>query len=205
MVQISFEKQKKGDRYNLYVDGEFYSGIEKYTILLHNLKNFQEIEKDKLEEIMLSSESEYAFNKALHYLAKCMKSEGEVIKYLKSKSFKDNVIEIAIKKLKEYRYIDDVLYTKEYIEMYKSKYGKLKIKQNLLNKCIDEELIDEYLSFDEEENLDSVINLIEKRTKNKEFDDKLKQKIIRNLLSKGYSYDIIKKAFKRIKSYEDWD
>lgn len=205
MVTINFEKQKKGNRYNLYVDGEFYSGIENYTIILHNLKNSQLIEKEKLEEILLSNESEHAFNKALHFLTKSMRTEGEIKKYLKSKDISDIVINVTLQKLKDYKYLDDVLYTKEYIEMYKNKYGKMKLKQNLLNKYINEDIIDEYLSFDEEETLESVVNLIEKQIKNKELDIKLKQKVYRNLLSKGYSYDIIKKAFKKVGSCEDWD
>lgn len=205
MVQISFEKQKKGNRYNLYVDGEFYSGIELDTIVKYSFKENQEIEKEKLDEYLLESESFYAFNKGLKYLSKSMKTESEIKDYLKTKNFKPDVINLAIKKLYEYNYINDELYVKNYVEFYKTKYGKLKLKQNLLNKKIDEELIDEYLSYDEEDNLDIVYNLIEKQLKNKDLDDKLKQKIIRNLLSKGYNFDIIKKAFKKVGKDEDWD
>ena len=205
MVQISFEKQKKGNRFNLYLDGEFYSGIELDTIVKYGLKNYQEIEKQKLESYILESESFFAFNKALKYLSKSMKTESEIKDYLKTKNFNNNVIDLAIEKLYEYKYINDEIYVKNYVDFYKNKYGKLKIKQNLINKKINEEIIDEFLSYNEEESLLIVINLIEKMIKNKELDDKLKQKVIRNLLSKGYSYDIIKSAFKRIKDNEDWD
>lgn len=205
MVQISFEKQKKGNRFNLYLDGEFYSGIELDTIVKYGLKNYQDIEKQKLDSYILESESFFAFNKALKYLSKSMKTESEIKDYLKTKNFNNNVIDLAIEKLYEYKYINDEIYVKNYVDFYKNKYGKLKIKQNLINKKINEEIIDEFLSFNEEESLLIVINLIEKMIKNKELDDKLKQKVIRNLLSKGYSYDIIKSAFKRIKDNEDWD
>ena len=205
MVVISFEKQKKGDRYNLYLDGEFYSGIEPDVIVKYSFKNFMEIEKEKIEQIVQESETFYAFNKALNYLSKSMKTENEIREYLLKKGVKKEVVENAIVKLIEYKYINDEIYAKNYVEFYKEKFGKLKIKQNLLNKKIDEEIISKHLDYNEEENLENVAKLIEKQRKNKEFDLKLKQKITRNLLSKGYSFDIINKGFKRVEKNENWD
>lgn len=205
MVVINFEKQKKGDRYNLFVDGEFYSGIEPDVIVKYSFKNFMEIEREKIEEIVLESETFYAFNKSLNYLSKQMKTENDIREYLLNKGIKKEAVENAVEKLKEYKYINDEIYVKNYVEYYKEKYGKIKLKQNLLNKKIDEEIIKTYLDYDEEENLNVVVSLIEKQSKNKELDIKLKQKIIRNLSSKGYSFELIKKAFKKVGSDENWD
>lgn len=205
MVVISFEKQKKGERYNLYVDGEFFSGIEPDVIVKYSFKNFMEIEREKLEQIVLESESFYAFNKALKYLSKSMKTENEIRDYLINKSIRKDAVENAILKLIEYKYINDDLYTKNYVDFYKEKYGKIKLKQNLLNKNIDEEIISKYLNYNEEDNLETIILLINKQSKNREIDLKLKQKITRNLLSKGYSFDIIKKGFNMVGNNEDWD
>jgi len=205
MVVISFEKQKKGERYNLYVDGEFFSGIEPDVIVKYCFKNYMEIEREKLEQIVLESESFYAFNKALKHLSKSMKTENEIRDYLINKSIRKDAVENAILKLIEYKYINDDLYTKNYVDFYKEKYGKIKLKQNLLNKNINEEIIEKYLSFNEEESLNKIISLIEKQIKNKEIDLKLKQKITRSLLSKGYSFDIIKKGFNMVGNNEDWD
>lgn len=205
MVVINFEKQKKGDRYNLFVDGEFYSGIEPDVIVKYSFKNFMEIEREKIEKIVLESETFYAFNKSLNYLSKQMKTENDIREYLLNKGIKKEAVENAIEKLKEYKYINDEIYVKNYVEYYKDKCGKIKIKHSLQNKKIDEEIIKTYLDYDEEENLNVVISLIEKQSKNKELDIKLKQKIIRNLSSKGYSFELIKKAFKKVGSYENWD
>ena len=171
---ISLEKQKKGDRYNLYLDGEFYNGIEPDSIVKYHLKDGIDIEKEKVDEILLESESFYGFNKVLKYISKSMKTTGEIEDYLKKHDFKQIVIANIINKLNEYKYVNDELYCKSYIDFYKEKYGKNKIKQNLLLKKIDEEII--------------------KQSRNKELDLKLKQKIIRNLISKGYNYELIKQA-----------
>ena len=82
--------------------------------------------------------------------------------------------------------------------------GQNKLKQNLKNKNIDEELIEKYLNFDENEIILNIKKEILKQTKNKELDIKLKQKIYRNLTYKGYTFDQIKKAFMEDDS-ENWN
>lgn len=191
---ISLEKQKKGDRYNLYLDGEFCSGIEPDSIVKYHLKDGIDIEKEKVDEILLESESFYGFNKVLKYISKSMKTTGEIEDYLKKHDFKQIVIANIINKLNEYKYVNDELYCKSYIDFYKDKYGKNKIKQNLLLKKIDEEIINLYLDFDDEISIENIKREIIKQSKNKELDLKLKQKIIRNLISKGYNYELIKQA-----------
>lgn len=192
---ISLEKQKKGERYNLYLDGEFYSGIEPDSIVKYHLKDGIDLDKEKVDEILLESESFYGFNKVLKYISKSMKTTGEIEDYLKKHDFKQIVIANIINKLNEYKYVNDELYCKSYIDFYKEKYGKNKIKQNLLLKKIDEEIINLYLDFDDEISIENIKREIIKQSKNKEMDLKLKQKIIRNLISKGYNYELIKQAF----------
>lgn len=205
---ISFEKQKKEncDRYNLYLDGKFFSGIEAETIVKFGLKNGRDIDKDKIEEIVEESESNYAFNKALKLLSKSIKTENEVASYLKSKKINDNSINLALNKLKEYRYIDDNIYIENYVNFYKQKYGKNKIRQNLIQKGLEKDVIELYLNYDDEEEINKIVTEIKKQSKQKEIDLKLKQKIIRNLAYKGYNFDLIKNAFTKLgESDESWD
>ena len=202
---ISIEKQKKENRFNLFVEGEFYSGLNLDQVVKYNLKNGLDLTKEKIDEIVLESESFYAFNKVLKYISKSMKTEHDLMLYLKKKSFSDDVINATIEKLKNYNYINDELYVKSYIETYKNKFGQNKLKQNLKNKNIDEELIEKYLNFDENEIISNIKKEILKQTKNKELDIKLKQKIYRNLTYKGYTFEQIKKAFNLEDDCENWD
>lgn len=204
---ISLEKQKREERYNLFLDGEFYSGLELETIVKYKLKNGQDISKERIDEILNESESSYAFNKALKYLSKSMKTENEVIDFLKSKKIRYDAIVLAIDKLKQYDYINDEIYINSYVNFYKSRYGKNKIKQNLIQKGLDRELIEENIvNYDEKENLNFLVNEIKKQSKNQAIDLKMKQKIIRNLTYKGYNYDTIKSAFNSLgESDESWD
>lgn len=203
---ITLEKQKKGDRLNLFLDGEFFSGICPDQVVKYNLKNGEDIEKDEIEKIVLESETFFAFNKVLKFISKSMKSEDDVKDYLKQKQFCDKVIENVVKKLKEYNYIDDKIYAKCYIESYKNRYGKSRLKINLKNKKISEEIIEEVLKIDEDEEIENIKRLILKQIKNKEIDAKMKDRIYRNLFSRGYSLDSVKKALNLIgEENESWD
>ncbi len=203
---VTIEKQKKGDRYNIFADGEFYSGICLDQVVKYNIKNNIELDEAKLEKIVLESETFFAFNKVLKYISKSMKSELDVRNYLKQKQFSEKVIEKVVEKLREYSYLDDKIYAKSYVETYKNKYGKNKLKINLKNKGISEEIVNEFLEFDEDEEIENIKKLILKQTKNKSLDIKVKQKIYRNLQSKGYSFDCIKKGFNLLgEENESWD
>lgn len=203
---IKLEKQKKDNRFNLFVDGEFYSGLNVDQVAKYNLKSGQDLEKDVIDQIVLESETFYAFNKVLKYISKSMKTEHDLQKYLMQKGFKDDVIQQTIQKLKDYNYLNDELYVKSYVETYKNKYGINKIKQNLKNKNIDEELINQFLNLDEKEVILNIKKEILKQTKNKELDLKQKQRLYRNLTYKGYSFEQIKKAFSMLgEDDENWD
>lgn len=188
MIEITdITEQKNKSRRNLFVENKFYCGIELETLLKHNIKIGTEFEEEELENILIESESIVAFNKALKYLTKGLKSEFEILNYLKNKGFIDKVIDIVMEKLRQYNYINDEYVCESYVNFYKQKYGKNKIKQGLLLKKIDEETIDKFLNYCEDE--EKVNKLIEKFLKNKTRDFKTKQKLINNLLYKGYSYD----------------
>ena len=206
MIVTLEKQQKKENRFNLFLDGEFYSGLNLDQVVKYNLKNGLDIDKQKIDEIVLESEVFYAFNKVLKYISKAMKTEYDLRVYLKQKSFNDEVIENTINKLKLYNYVNDEIYVKNYIQTYKNKFGENKIKQNLKNKKIDEELIEKHLIFDEYDVLNNIKKEILKQTKNKVMEIKLKQKIYRNLVFKGYSFEQIKKAFNLLgEENENWD
>ena len=203
---ITIEKQKKENRFNLFADGDFYSGINLDQVVKYNLKSGQDLSKETIDEIVLESEVFYAFNKVLKYISKAMKTDFDIRAYLTNKKFNESVVDKTLEKLKEYNYINDELYVKNYIDTYKSKFGKSRLKQNLKNKNIDENLIEKYLILDENEVLNNIKKEILKQTKNKTMDVKLKQKIYRNLSFKGYSFEQIKQAFNSVgEEDENWD
>ena len=188
MVEITdISEQKNKNRRNLYVDGKFFAGIELETLLKNKIKIGDEFSKEELENIINESEKIVAFNKAVKYALKGLKSEYEIRKNLKDKGYLTQTINEVVDKMKEYNYINDEVVVETYTNYFKEVYGKNKIKQNLLLKRIDEDVINKYLAY--EENDEKLKKTIEKYLKNKEKNLKTKQNLVNHLIYKGYKFD----------------
>ena len=87
MAKITaIEVQKKDKkRYNLFLDGEFFSGVSMETVLTHHLNVGDELEQKELGNIIFLSEKEKALNKALDYLSKTIKTRRQIKDYLTKK------------------------------------------------------------------------------------------------------------------------
>jgi|SRR3989338_4689760 len=144
------------------------------------------------------------WNYSLKYLSYRPRSTKELIDALKRKKAPEEVIEQIVHKLVEQQFLDDEKFVVWWVEQrttFKPRSLRL-IKMELRQKGIDKELIDE--TIDELpsaiDDLESAKKLIEKRLsryKNLSRDEKF-QKIARYLVSKGFSYDIIKEIFKSL-------
>ena len=77
-------QQKTPTRCNIYLNNNFYCGLELETVMKFRLKVGQEIEADKLDEIQCDSERLKATEKALNFLSNRAKTKKQVKEYLRS-------------------------------------------------------------------------------------------------------------------------
>ena len=148
------------------------------------------------------------YNLSLRFLSYRPRSEKEILDYLKKKasnspSLTDDITDQIIEKLKDYKFIDDVVFARFWVEQRtKFKHKPIRvIEYELKQKGIDGEIIDEILSrFDgnKEIDLESAKKLAEKKL---DFyrglpPQKRQEKVMNYLLRKGFNYDIVKKALK---------
>ena len=192
MKITKLEVQKKNkNRVNLYLNEEFYCGLSLEAVVKYNLKVGQEIEEQKLEFLQTDSEREIAQNKAISYISKYQKTEKELKDYLIKKGFDEEIVFEVIKKLKEYSFVDDDIYAKNFIKSKSKRSGKRKLSFELKKRGIDENLINENIK-EYADDSETILPLCEKYLKNKPRDYKTKQKAYRFLSSRGFvSEDII--------------
>lgn len=192
MKITKLEVQKKNkNRVNLYLNEEFYCGLALEAVVKYNLKVGQEIEEQKLEFLQTDSEKEIAQNKAISYISKYQKTEKELKDYLIKKGFDEEIVFEVIKKLKEYSFVDDDIYAKNFIKSKSKRSGKRKLSFELKKRGIDENLINENIK-EYADDSETILPLCEKYLKNKPRDYKTKQKAYRFLSSRGFvSEDII--------------
>lgn len=140
-------------------------------------------------------------DKLMKYVLFKKRTEIEVRKKCKMINYEDEYIEEIIEYLKENEYIDDELYIDKYIKniMRLKKCSINEIKIDLMRRGIDENLIEKYITEELEEfEKESAKILAEKKLKNFE-----KEKVIKYLLNKGFSYSNVIKAIDNCIDLED--
>lgn len=198
----AIEVQKKDkERYSLFVDGEFFSGVSMETVIKHHLKVGLELEKSKLAEILYVTEREKALKKALDYVSNALKTKRQVKEYLLGKEFSEEIVYNVLDKLIEYGLINDYNYCLRYIETYSKTQGRKLMEYKLMLKGISKTDIEKaFMEIDGEiDNVENVYNLAVKHLKGKERTIENYSKTYRYLASKGYLFEDIDKAMYRIK------
>ena len=108
--------EKDKNRCNVFVDGEFSFAIPIEIAYNNNLKVGLELNEPKINELIFLSDKSKALSKGINYVSKNLKTKKQVKDYLLKKGFSIEITYFVIDKLKEYKYIDDVEYSKRYIE-----------------------------------------------------------------------------------------
>lgn len=132
------------------------------------------------------------FQKALEYVLCTQKTERQVRTWLFKKRQEGEFLPVdeIVARLKELGYINDERYAKNFTETKQIKYGKKSIRQRLVQKGVDRQLVDAAVS-EIADQTELARTLAERYMHNKQSDQKTLQKLYRFLLSKGFDYDIV--------------
>lgn len=190
ITDMQIQKSNKS-RANLYVDGEFAFGVEMLTVMKLGLKIGQEVSEQKLQEAIFDSEKSVAFEKAMDYLSRSMKTQKQVTDYLYKKGYAPAVVRYVVDKLVDYKYVDDSMYARTYVEQNGKTKGNRRLQQELQQKGISREQAEEFANLPKEVSQQSAATLAQKYMKNKPADLKTLQKLQRYLLSRGYDFDTV--------------
>ncbi|MBQ0099807.1 MAG: regulatory protein RecX, partial [Firmicutes bacterium] len=146
-----------------------------------------------------------ALSKAINYISKTLKTKVQVINYLRTKGYEDEIVFKVIDKLKEYNYIDDVEYAKKYLEFSSKKQGAKLSNYKLMAKGIRKEDLEKANQESEIRYDISCEKVLEKYLRNKE---KTKENLIkasRYLLGKGFNYEDIENAVSKLREEDGED
>ncbi len=197
---------KDKTRCNVYIDGRFFCGLTLETVIKNRLKAGVQITAERLAEIQLESEKNTAFDKALTHLSASRKTEKQIRAFLTKKGYLPVVCDYAVEKLRAYGFIDDSEYAEAYIENVAKRKGSRLIRMELKGKGLSDEAIDGALrDLDEEQELASAKNVLEKYLRGKAWSRETYQKGYRYLLGKGFDGDTVKQALSAFGETEDDD
>ncbi len=198
ITEISVQKNNN-KRCNVYVDGEFFCGMSIETVVKNRIKLGQEVEIEKLEQLVLESEQHEALTKATDYISKNLKTKRQVKEYLLKKGYSEQVVWLCIDKLKEYNYIDDAEYSKRYIESVNKRQGRRLTEYKLMMKGVKKEDIESAYLEAEDTGNESAKLIAKKHLANKPITKENLAKTYRYLIGKGFTYD---QAMHALKDYQ---
>ena len=195
-------QEKNKNRCNLFVDGEFYSGVSIEVIMNSRLKVGMEIPAVDLNKLVNESMEKEAFEKAVTYLSRALKTKKQVYTYLINKGYSNEIAWSCVDKLKDYNLINDCEYSKRYIESTSKNQGKRLIEYKLMMKGIKKEEIESAYSECDILPEESALLVAEKYLKNKENTKENINKAYRYLINRGFSYEEAKFALSKYKDGE---
>ena len=202
-MKIDKIKKLNNSKYKItFKDGSFITVYED-IILDYNLLYKSDIDDLLLKEIDIANIYYESYNKALKYVLTKMRSTYEVEVYLEKFDLKESDRKKIINKLKQINLLNDTLYASAFIsdKINLSNDGPKKIKHELLNKKIDEAIIDSELSKYSDSIFIEKINKIISKTKNTKYSNYVfKQKINMYLINLGYESRLINPLLNNIES-----
>ena len=144
---------------------------------------------------------------ALKLIAFKDRTEKEIRTKLKEKNYNEPEIEEAVEFLKNYGYVNDLRYASHFTNdaINLKKWGKARIRTELLRKGVDRDIVDKTL---EEAFLETdperLFSQMESRFKNADFSNmKERTRIFNFYLRRGYSPEEIKGAMNKMSSFRD--
>ena len=185
---ISLQGKNKS-RCNVFVDGEFYSGVSMETVIKFRLKVGMEVAREELDNIILESERSEALAKAADYISTRLKTKREIKDYLIKKGYSEEIAWCCVDKLKEYDYVNDKEYSKRYVESTAKKQGKRLTEYKLMMKGVRKDDISAAYSECEIDGNENAKNIAIKYLKNKDITKENLAKTYRYLIGKGFSHD----------------
>ena len=197
MIITAAEKLKNGYR---IVTEERELILEKELFLL----NFMEVGEDVSEALLLELENRsrlrFAVQRAMTFISFKRRTTQETRKKLLEAGFDKETASEAVEYLCENNLLDDESYVLDYIESKRHTHGSFYISGKLFQKGISKELLDNMDIPEEEED---ILALLEKKWPNQtDFDLKLRSKMIKFAVGRGFSYENSKKAVQMFTSGE---
>lgn len=203
-------KGGRKDKIHIYIDGEYRLTVDEIFWFSCGYISGDEIDEEELTAFEEAAGSRRAFNSALNSLDYRDHSEKEIRAKLIRKHGAEYVDE-AVEKLIELDLINDRRYAENYArELFEhKKFGKIRIKSELIAKGIASDIAFETVNslFEDEEpdNIQRIVDIIEKKYYNRMNDEVGRKKVFSALQRMGYSFSDIREAMSEFSDDEYYE
>lgn len=197
-MKISAIKQqvKQQHRYSIFVDEKYAFSLSSDALLDARLTIGREIDESELVAFKKLSSDDKAYGLALAYIARRMRSEGELRDYFRRKEYDQARADELIQRLQQSRWINDADFAGRWVEnrrQLKNSSTK-KLRLELRQKHISSDIIDQVLVDTQDDEQVALRALVEKKRRQTRYQED--QKLMAYLARQGFSYNNIKSALR---------
>jgi len=193
--------QKRKDRYSVFLNGEFAFSISASTYHLFSIIKGATLTPKQIEIILRHEEFEKAKEQVLRLLSRRMRSEYELVAYLKRNKFDEATRKRVIAYCTEHGYLNDREYARVFIrdKQNLNQYGFNKIRSQLAKRGISGEIIESLAdSRDRDEEFKIGLKLAQKRLIQIKDKTRVKAKLYRYLWQRGFDSEMIGRILSEI-------
>jgi len=195
-MRITAIKQqvKRQDRYSIYVDDRYVFSLSENELINTGLRVKQELTAEELHGLKDQAVLDKAYDRTLNLISHRMRSEWELRDYLKRKEYDEDVSAQTIERLRERGYVNDAEFARRWVENRRllKATSKRRLSQELRQKRIADDIIQEVLEQDETDEQQVLRDLIAKKRQQSKYQDDTK--LMQYLSRQGFSYGDISHA-----------
>lgn len=186
------QQAKRQDRYSIFIDGKYSFSLSESELLPTGLRVGRELSKDELAELRDKALIDKGVFRVLELVARRPRSRWEIEDYLRRKKYENSEIRKITEAVEAKGFVDDEDFARRWVESRRllKPMSMKKLRLELRQKRISDELIQKVLGEDETDERDVLKELIEKKRRQSKYRDQ--QKLIAYLARQGFNYGDIK-------------
>ncbi len=182
----------------MFVDEKYSFSLSEAALIASGLHSGQELTAVELEKLKDTSQFDKLYNRTLMLVARRPRSRWELEDYLRRKDSHAPLSEQILNKLSEYGYVDDKKFAQLWVENRRllRPTSRRRLIQELRQKRISPEIIEEVLAEDDTDELSELRELVIKKRRQSKYQDNLK--LMQYLARQGFSYGDIKSVLNEV-------
>ncbi|MBN1594704.1 RecX family transcriptional regulator [candidate division FCPU426 bacterium] len=196
-------QDKRKNRCSIFVDQEFFSGVDREVVVKIGLHEGQEVAPEDLRAVLAAEESVQAREKCLRLLDKRARTRFELAQYLQRSGVEEEVAGTVLARLQDAGMINDQAYARAFIQerVRQKNQGKKRLRSELYKRGIAAGIIDAALDAELPENEDQDCEALagRKARSYRQLPPAVARRRLAAFLSRqGFGWESIQRALRRI-------
>jgi regulatory protein len=202
ITAIKQQERLKG-RYSIYVDEKYAFSLSADALLAEKLHTGLEIDEQQLKTYKKLSADDKAYNLALAYIARRMRSEWELHDYFRRKGYEPELGGQILEKLRRLGFVDDAKFAEAWVRNRRllKPVSVRRLKQELRQKRIADDIAEQVLAADETDDRAVLRELIARKRRQTKYQDDLR--LMQYLARQGFGYQDIKNALEALEAADE--